>query len=107
MTILSSFEALAMVGWACAFQLRALEIIDEQEAGTVLTIGDFIRHERTEGIFDKGSKIGDGTEKLCEIALETIHSIHPEKLEIIKNETTREYVVLGKSKVLSLRKEEA
>ena len=95
--ILSSYETLALVGWACVFQLRALEVIEDQEAGTTLTLGDFVKDERVEGLFDKGRKLGDGTEKLCEIALETIHSIYPHKLEIIKDGDRTHYVILGEN----------
>jgi hypothetical protein len=85
-----------MAGWACTFQLRALEIIDEQEDGTVMSIGDFLKHERVDGLFDREKRIGDGLEKLCEVALETISAIHPQKLEVIKDgDKVKHYVILG------------
>ena len=94
--IVSSFEAIAMAGWLCVFQLRVLEIMDEAKDGDTLTLGDFIRHPRTDGIFDRGQMIGDGIEKLCEVCLETIHAIHPERLEIIQDGEHKHYVILRK-----------
>lgn len=105
--IVSSYEAIAMAGWLCVFQLRALEIIEESEEGKSLTLGDFIKHPRTDGIFDRGQMIGDGIEKLCEVCLETIYSIHPEKLEIIQDANHRHYVILGKATIPPAKREEA